>query len=358
LQPSNESVSAAARGRLLDWGSGGLWLFIAALMCLSVVVLWWQRVSAFEPPPGDGRNPATYGFDLSTCLVSQDLLVGGGFAKDAMPAMVDPEILTIAESEALERQLRKTHQGKLLVDSDRVIGVTIGDEARAYPLKTLNWHEVVNDTLGGVPIVVTYHPLCDSAVVFDRRVNDEVREFHVSGLLYESNLVMFDAQEDPSQESLWCQLQFRAIAGPAAEAGATLVVLPAVVTTWGAWHAQYPETTILGIDRSRSRIYKKNYEPYFDSDDLLFPVDPPPPADGPPAKTRIIAVRGAAGWQVMPAAEYALPLDGCDAPTVHAFWFAWHAQHPDVPLVTSTLATLPAFDRESEGRAPAAGGRG
>ena len=113
--------------------------------------------------------------------------------------------------------------GRFLVPGDLVIGLSLHGEARAYPLEILALHEVCNDTLGGEPILVTYQPLCDSAVVFERRVDGHTREFGVSGLLYNSNLLMYDRHpEQPQDESLWSQLQFRALAGPAAAQHATL----------------------------------------------------------------------------------------------------------------------------------------
>ena len=107
-----------------------------------------------------------------------------------------------------------------------------GGIARAYPLRLLNWHEVINDTLGGQPVAITYSPLCDSSVGFRRMVADKVQEFGVSGLLLNSNLIMYNRQSGAADESLWSQLQCRAIAGPAAASQQTLEVLPIAVVSW------------------------------------------------------------------------------------------------------------------------------
>jgi hypothetical protein len=283
-----------------------LWpLAVSALMCIGIVALWTVRLAWRTPAIGDGENVASYGFDLTTCLVDRDFIAAGGFPKDGLPAMVDPRVFTRAEMEEFSRQMRRGHQGKYLVATDRVIGVEIGGEARAYPLKVISWHEVINDTLGGVPIVVTYSPLCDSVVVFDRRVGGETLMFGVSGLLYNSNLLMYDRREDPADESLWCQLDFRAVAGPAAEAGSTLTLVPALMTHWGDWQASQAATTILAPDMGRWKLYKRSYSPYFAHDELRFPVDPLP-ADGLALKTPVVALRAAGGpWQAFTYAEIA-----------------------------------------------------
>ncbi len=138
-------------------------------------------------PIGDGRHVASYGFTLEPCLVPRALLVASGMPKDGLAALVDPPVWT-----GLQADAARVGHGRFLVPSDRVVGVRLGGAARAYPLRMLVWHEVVNDTLGGVPIAVTYDPLCDSAVAFRREVRGETLAFGVSGLLFDSNLVLYD----------------------------------------------------------------------------------------------------------------------------------------------------------------------
>src|SRR6185369_3862902 len=94
---------------------------------------------------------------------------------------------------------------------------------RAYPTRLLNIHEVVNDRFGDTPVVVSWSPLCGSAMVFDRRIDGKEVAFGVSGLLYQSNLILFDRRADPKQESLWPQLALHAISGPAAGKRPTLI---------------------------------------------------------------------------------------------------------------------------------------
>jgi hypothetical protein len=239
-----------------------------------------------------------------------------------------------------------------------VIGVVVGEEARAYPIRVLNWHEVVNDTLGGLPIAVTYHPLCDSVVVFDRRVAGGTLEFGVSGLLWNSNLLMYDRRASPDEESLWSQLMARAVAGPAATGeGVALRVMPASVTRWDLWLAEHPDTTVVEPDPLLFERYERNpYGNYFLTGKLRFPVEPLPPPDGPPLMQRMIVIeRDGRVWQRLiekgPAPPVASPLPGVtvridaseppvsvrvDAPSdtavFYSLWFAWYATHPDTAV--------------------------
>ncbi|WP_416839796.1 DUF3179 domain-containing (seleno)protein [Haloferax sp. DFSO52] len=126
-----------------------------------------------------------------------------------------------------------------LDDSFEVVGVELDGIARAYPLAILNWHEIVNDTFDGRPVVVTYCPLCGSAVVADRLVRGEPTYFGVSGLLWMSDLVMYDDRTN----SLWSQVLATAIRGELT--GDTLSLLPATISTWGEWKASHPDTEAL-----------------------------------------------------------------------------------------------------------------
>ena len=163
-----------------------------------------------------------------------------------------------------------------LKSSDLVIGVAIEGQARAYPLRILNWHEVVNDSLGGTPIAVTYCPLCHSSFVFDRRVGGQVREFGVSGLLWNSNVLLYDRQPGGSGESLWSQLKMQAICGPAAKRGERLKLLPAELVAWKDWRTRHPDTTVLSERTGHQRNYQANpYARYFKTSKLLFPVSLP-----------------------------------------------------------------------------------
>jgi hypothetical protein len=149
-----------------------------------------------------------------------------GAAKDAIPAITEPAFGSDWSD----------HGG--LTDEDVVVGVERGGQARAYPLRVLNWHEIVNDSLDG-PLLVTYCPLCGSAVTAERTVRGEETNFGVSGYLYQSDLVMYDDLTD----SLWSQTMSTAFNGP--QTGETVTLVPSSLTTWSQWTQAYPDTEVL-----------------------------------------------------------------------------------------------------------------
>jgi hypothetical protein len=154
--------------------------------------------------------------------------------KDRIPAIVEPAFASdwsgLEAPEGVERPL-------LPADAP-VVGVERGGTARAYPLRVLNWHEVVNDDLGG-PLLVTYCPLCGSSIVAERTVGGEPTVFGVSGKLWRNDLVMYDR----ATGSLWSQLLAAAIQGP--RTGDRLSLLPSAFTSWGAWRDRHPGTEVL-----------------------------------------------------------------------------------------------------------------
>ncbi len=281
--------------------------------------------------------------------------------KDGLQALVCPPVLTTVQVDSINREPRK----KYLVPGERVIGVSLNGSARAYPVSLLNWHEVVNDTIGGVPLVITWNPLCGAAAVFDRRIADETMQFGVSGLLYNSNLLMYDRREGGVGESLWSQLLGCAVSGPAVEREAELKLLPTTLTTWKIWLALFPETGICDRVPEKIKLYKKRpYTTYVDSKKLRFPVQPLPPEGGPPLKSNVVAVHaggeervfgveslreragesgvwntrvggepvgfrvaGSPSTVVIRSGESGLPL-----PVVYSFWFARYAMFPETVL--------------------------
>jgi hypothetical protein len=162
--------------------------------------------------------------------------------RDAIPAITAPKFAPYYTELELEGYWWGTGESFSytleLGDDDPVIGVERDGDARAYPLKLLAWHEVVNDDLGG-PILVTYCPLCGSGIVAERRVDGEPTTFGVSGLLWRDNLVMYDTRT----ESLWSQLSATAIRGP--KTGTELTLQPSTFTSLGRWRAEHPDTTVL-----------------------------------------------------------------------------------------------------------------
>jgi len=135
-----------------------------------------------------------------------------------------------------------------------VVVVSVDADARAYPLAILVWHEVVDDTIGGVPLVVTYSPLCNAALAFDRRVGGRTESFSASGKLYRSDLVMVDRRS----KSLWTQLNGRAVAGPAK--GSTLAAIPAQIASLAEFRDAYPAGSVLARPEGTLRGY--GFNPY------------------------------------------------------------------------------------------------
>ena len=184
-----------------------------------------------SPTPGSGQP------DLP--VPESDLVRGA--PRDAIPAITDPVFGTDwsgvkAEARGPTGQAYTTRPR--LSDDSPVVGVERDGEARAYPLAVLNWHEAVNDEFGG-PLLVTYCPLCGSAVVAERTVAGDPVVFGVSGLLYRQDLVLYDRPTD----SLWSQLLATAIRGP--RTGDRLSLVPSSLTTWGAWREAHPDSRVL-----------------------------------------------------------------------------------------------------------------
>lgn len=269
-------------------------------------------------PVGDGRDPASYGFDLTGLTPEDGVLSGSGNPRDFLqPLAVDATM----RGDAMVGW-NQTQRTKYVVTADRVIGLELNGESRAWPLSVMNVHEVIHDTLGGVPIAVTYSPLCDAAVVFDRRVEGRIIEFGISGLLLDGNLLLYD--RDSSTPSLWSQLAFRAVSGPLV--GRTLTPLPGVhLVAWSEWLAEHPSTTVpTPDDAMRKRIKATSYERYWLAGKPMYPLRAPTPSGPgfPSLMERVVATRRDDGsWLVTPPGRAGGGLE------VPCLWFAWAAFH-------------------------------
>lgn len=178
-------------------------------------------------------------------LVPLDEIVSGGPPPDGIPAIDNPKFVTPKEADAW------------LNLKEPVLALEVNGEARAYPLQILMWHEIVNDTVGGRAVSVTYCPLCNSGIVFDRRVGDQTYDFGTSGMLYKSDLVMYDRQT----HSLWAQMEGRAIVGDLA--GSRLAMLVANTMAYGEWRRLHPAGKVLSRDTGHARHYGRNpYDGY------------------------------------------------------------------------------------------------
>lgn len=181
----------------------------------------------------------------------------GGVRVDGIPALVNPSVTGANDAAWLK-------------DADGVFGVYLGGEARAYPLRILDWHEMANDVVGGVPVALAYCTLCGSGVLFDARAGGRRFEFGSSGFLFRSNKLMYDRQT----KTLWNHLTGEPVIGELAGSGVRLKRLPVVITSWGEWRRQHPRTTVLSLDTGHSRSYRAGaaYGRYFASSGTMFPV--------------------------------------------------------------------------------------
>ena len=213
--------------------------------------------AAFAQHRVDAAWPDT---DFSRALVDLDEIRSGGPPRDGIPPIDTPHF--VAGDEADE----------WLDPREPVIVVSVAEETRAYPLQILIWHEIVNDTLGGVPLAVTFCPLCNASIVFDRRVGGRVLDFGTTGKLRKSDLVMWDRQT----ESWWQQFTGRAIVGEMA--GTLLTRRPASIVAYQDFRRAWPEASILSRRTGHARPYGSNpYRGYDSIDDRPFlffdPVD-------------------------------------------------------------------------------------
>ena len=204
-------------------------------------------------------------------LIDLDEIRSGGPPPDGIPSIDEPTFVRPAEVDFLE-------------ENEPVLAFDIDGDRRVYPVQILMWHEIVNDTVGGVPVAVTYCPLCNSAVAYDRRVDGKVVEFGTSGSLWNSALVMYDRQT----ETLWSHFTGQAIVGELT--GTELDAFPLATVPWGVWRDANPDGLVLSRDTGFDRNYGRNPYPGYDdinSEPFLFEGE----VDGRyTAMTRIVGV--------------------------------------------------------------------
>ena len=178
------------------------------------------------------------GFELDDALVPPDEILNGGPGRDGIRSLDYPAFVSAGDAAFLK-------------DKDRVLGLELNGVARAYPIRILNYHEIVNDAFGDHAVVVTYCPLCNSGIAFDATVDRVRLEFGVSGLLYNSDVLLYDRQTG----SLWSQIEKMAISGDMK--GTALTAFPLRHTTWRDWVARYPDTEVLSDETGFRRNYKE-----------------------------------------------------------------------------------------------------
>lgn len=207
----------------------------------------------------------------------------GGPPKDGIPALDSPVMVAVADKVGLKRR-------------EPVITVEVeGQPARAYPIRYLMWHEIANDVIGGIPVAVTFCPLCNSGITFNRRVGGQVLSFGVSGKLRFSDMVMYDRET----QSWWQQATGKGIVGEMT--GRALRTLPTWMESWAEFSVRNPDGLVMAEPRF-NRDYGRN--PYRGYDSLprpfLYAGDPPP--HGIPALARVVRV-GDRAWPLTRLAE-------------------------------------------------------
>ena len=223
-----------------------LWLLAAgALLMAGIAGAAAARAAAPERPPFDTSEWKT---DFGKHSVPLSEIMSGGPPKDGIRAIDRPEFVGVDAADGW------------LKPREPVIFFVRGSDARAYPLQILIWHEIVNDIVGAVPVAITFCPLCNTAIAFDRRVHGQTLSFGTTGKLRFSDLVMYDRQT----ESWWQQATGQAIVG--ALTGVQLMPLPAQTISWGTFKEAFPGGKVLSRHTGYNRPYGEN--PYVGYDDV------------------------------------------------------------------------------------------
>ncbi len=274
-----------------------------------------------------------------THSIPLDEILEGGPGKDGIPSIDTPKSTSATGATYLN-------------DEDPGIGLTVNGESRFYPYRILVWHEIVNDTVAGQPVLVTYCPLCATGIVFDRRVDGEVQEFGVSGRLWQSNLLMYNRAADDANESLWSQVLGEAVVG--VHTGKKLSIVRSDVVRWGDWKKAHPDTKVLSRETGTSRDYGRDpYGDYYTSESVSFGaafsdtrLHPKTLVHGIEidgaykayadsalsgtitdtfAEKRIVVTKTVSG-------EITFTADGEPLSSIPGFWFSWFAVHPETEL--------------------------
>ncbi|MBI1775155.1 MAG: DUF3179 domain-containing protein [Proteobacteria bacterium] len=263
-------------------------------------MIWQQAHPEIAPDPSYGLfladvlqaiNPDFLSFLTadSPHTIRLEEIAWGGVVPDGIPALDHPTMIAADAASYLN-------------PDDQVFGVELNGEERAYPLRIVNWHEMVNDVVGGVPVSLAYCTLCGAGILFDGRVSgrEQPLTFGTSGLLYRSNKLMYDRDT----RSLWNQFTGRPAIGPLVGSGVVLTVLPLVTTSWQEWYRRHPNTTVLALDTGFVRDYGPGvaYRDYFASPKLMFPALVPDGRLKP--KDRVFGLRVPGGSMAWPLSRF------------------------------------------------------
>lgn len=288
-------------------------------------------------------KPVKNGFNLSNSVIPITKVLSGGPPRDGIPSIDKPKFISASKADFLK-------------DDDRVLGVLLDGDARAYPIRILNWHEIVNDDFSGQGVAVTFCPLCGSGIVYSADIEGKNRQFGVSGLLYNSDVLLYDRES----ETLWSQILAKGVSGPLVNK--KLKVLPSSHTSWAAWKKKHPNTKVLSTDTGFARDYNRSPYGSYDSDvATFFPVEFKSKRYHP--KERVLGINLNGKQKVYPFSELAKHTDGILQDTfdgkdiiiqfdaenrdgeiktetgetitsMNTFWFAWYGFYPESEIYT------------------------
>lgn len=280
------------------------------------------------------------GFILDGALIPEEEILSGGPTKDGIPSLDYPKFV-------------KAAQAHFLRDEDQVLALKRNGIAKAYPLRILNWHEIVNDRFGDEGIIITYCPLCGSGTASEAKVAGEFLQFGVSGLLYNSDVLMYDRQT----QSLWSQILSQAVTG--SMKGTLLPAVAVTHTTWADWRNRHPDTLVLDANTGFNRNYQANpYGGYERDSNIMFPVRFRSEGYHPKEQVLGLVLNGKA--KAYPFVELAkgsgeisdvlagknirvryshnhksaevFDSEGNVLPGITLFWFAWYTFHPETEI--------------------------
>lgn len=284
------------------------------------------------------------GFEVADALIPASEIFSGGPGRDGIPSLDAPVFVPAGEASFLRPK-------------DRVLGIDLDGVQRAYPIRILNYHEIVNDFIGDTPVVITYCPLCGSGMAFFSTYNGKQLEFGVSGLLYNSDVLLYDRET----HSLWSQMLGTAVTGTMK--GTRMTAIPLSNTTWREWIARHPESQVLSTETGYRRNYRANpYPNYSNNKKLYFPVAHHDSRYS--RKSMVLGFEIEGHFKAYPFDELRdgperftdhfrgqkievhfdrrnqtariFDHNGDELPTVIAFWFAWYAFHPDTDVYSGS----------------------
>jgi hypothetical protein len=289
-----------------------------------------------EPPRGvQNEFPLT---DFTTHSVSYDEILSGGPPRDGIPPIDQPSFISVAEADAWLKPV------------EPVIQVEINQEVKAYPIQILTWHEIVNDLIGGVPVVVSFCPLCNTAIAFERTVGGQVLSFGTTGRLRFSNLIMYDRQT----ETWWQQATGEGIVG--ALTGTNLTFVPAAMVSWEEFKGAHPDGMVLSRETGFNRTYGRN--PYIGYDDINNPPflyqGPQTPGELPPV-ARVLALEFDGDSVAYPynlLSESSVINDRVGELDVAIFWVPGTASALDAGVIAEgqDVGSAVAYDRNLDGQ--------